>query len=506
MKSKNDFNLVEEAWVPIAGGQAVSLKELFTNPKLKALGGNPIEKIALTKLSLAIAQSAYTPNDGDEWRKLGIKGLAAQASEYLTKNRKLFWLYGERPFLQMPAAIKAEKQPYCALLPMVASGNTTVLLQSQIPRELENSEKAVLLVTLMSFAAGGKKVDNSVVLSRGYKGKSVTAKPGPSLGFRGYLHNFVEGSSILETLWLNILTKKEIQDLAIFKEGLGLPAWERMPSGEDDQTARAQRQSYLGRLVPLSRFVLLAEDGIHYTEGIFYPDHKKGQWDSSIAIDNSKTAKAIWVDPERRPWRHLTALLSFIEATSNRGFDCAQLRIPILRLLPQRSKPSSISVWSGGLRVSFNAGEQFATGMDDFVESKTTLETAYLSEPWFLRLKQEMAALDTLSNSLFGSVTGYFSTLGSDGSNQAAKAKSEFWTLCESSRHDLIDACGPSDTKDRRFMRGVFANVASRTYDKFCPQGGSRQIEAWAAHRVNTHRYREEIEPTVTTDKAAETD
>ena len=65
MHSERRFNLVDENWIPVAGEGLVSLRRVFTDHNLMALGGNPVEKIALTKLLLAIAQTAYTPKNDD---------------------------------------------------------------------------------------------------------------------------------------------------------------------------------------------------------------------------------------------------------------------------------------------------------------------------------------------------------------------------------------------------------------------------------------------------------
>jgi len=89
----NKFNLVDEPWIPVAGKGLVSLSKIFSDPSLFALGGNPVQKIALTKLLLAIAQTAYTPKDAEDWKNLGASGMAKETLAYLTAKKDLFWLY-----------------------------------------------------------------------------------------------------------------------------------------------------------------------------------------------------------------------------------------------------------------------------------------------------------------------------------------------------------------------------------------------------------------------------
>ncbi|MCL5254743.1 MAG: type I-E CRISPR-associated protein Cse1/CasA, partial [Gammaproteobacteria bacterium] len=51
---ENRFNLVDEPWIPVADYGRVSLRQIFTNSDYRALGGNPVQKIALLKLLLAV--------------------------------------------------------------------------------------------------------------------------------------------------------------------------------------------------------------------------------------------------------------------------------------------------------------------------------------------------------------------------------------------------------------------------------------------------------------------
>ncbi|MDY0000738.1 MAG: type I-E CRISPR-associated protein Cse1/CasA, partial [Polyangia bacterium] len=205
------FNLVDEPWIPVTGVGRVSLRQVFEDPQYRSLGGNPVQRIALMKLLLAIAQAAATPADDKAWRELGAEGLARSCQAYLDRWHESFYLYGERPFLQMPDIRAAELKSFGAVLPEVCTGNTTVLNHGQVEPKLDDGEKALLLVSLMAFALSGKKTDNSVVLTSGYagkrndKGKPSSGKPGPAVAHLGLLHSFLVGCNLQETLWLNLL-------------------------------------------------------------------------------------------------------------------------------------------------------------------------------------------------------------------------------------------------------------------------------------------------------------
>ena len=488
------FNLVEEAWIPVTDVGMVSLRSIFSIPTLRALGGNPIHKIAITKFLLAVAQAAHTPEDDDEWGAMGMDGMAKRVLEYLDEKKEQFWLYGEKPFLQMPGVFNAEPKSSGSLKPDIATGNTTVLLNSQVERRLTDADMALLIITLMGFALGGKKTDNSIVLSRGYagksneKGKPSSGKPGPSLGFLGYLHSFIIGTSLQQTIWLNLITKHRIAEMKQFNARLGTAPWERMPAGEDCSIARNLKNSLMGRLIPLCRFILLAEAGIHYTEGIAHPTYKEGGFDLSIAVDySSNKPKVLWTNPEKRPWRELTSLLSFISTDQKKGYECKQLSWGIPRA---RSVVTGFGIWSGGLKVSSHAGEQYPSGLDDFVESEVQFDSATLGEIWFTHLKAEMSVLEEFSKILFGASMGYFKSQKADGKQQAEKATTLFWQLCERKFQTLIDACGDNQASEKtNSLRRTFANFAHKAYDMYCPNETARQLDAWAANRPNLGRF-----------------
>jgi len=484
------FNLVDEAWIPIAGKGLVSLRGVFASQGVGALGGNPIQKIALLKLFQAIAQAARTPMDDSDWAAMGPKGLGEACLAYLDKWHESFWLYGEKPFLQMPAIERAEKKSFGTPLPHIATGNTTVLLDLHRERQISDADKALLTLVLMGFGLGGKKTDNSVVLTQGYvgksndKGKEGTGKPGANLGFLGYQHHFLTGATLLESIWFNMLTAKDLVQLQVFPEGVGTPPWERMPKGEDCETARALKNSLMGRLVPLSKFLLLAEDGLHYSDGILHANHKSGGIDPSIAIDASgNDTKALWVDPEKQLWRHLPAILAFL--ARNDGMNCLGIKSSIPRV---RGHCKSFGLWAGGIRVSSNAGEQYASGSDDYLESTLHLVSEDLGEPWFVALGCEMSELDGLSKLLYATVMGYCRSMKVIGDDKAKAASATFWQLCGSTSQALVDACG-SRSGAQKALRPAFAGFVREAYNGACPRGTARQIEAWAANRPNTAKY-----------------
>jgi CRISPR system Cascade subunit CasA len=511
------YNLIEEKWIPIAGAGLVSLRDVFTNLKFHFIGGVGIVKVALMYFLLSICQAAITPKDDAEWLDLGASSLAKKVREYLEKHHANFFLYGKSPFLQIPAIAAANKMSFGTVMPEVGTGknistgtaiNTTILTQSQIERSLTDAEKALLIVQLMGFALGGKKTDNSVVLSPGYrgkyneKGKPSSGKPGTSLGFLGYLHSFLTGATLLETLWLNLLTKENIKNMGVFTHGLGPVPWETPPAGENDAVAEKLKNSLMGRLVPYSRFVLLADDGLHYSEGIFHPNHLDGVISPSMAVNKSgKDIKVLWADPSKRPWRSLASLLGFL-MDGEQYFDCPFIHLGINRIKKSRGlKLPTVGIWSAGLRVSSNAGEQYVSGSDDFVESETGFESSDLDKNLYINLKGEMTVLEELSRILYGRVSGYHRELKAEGAPFAKQAAEHYWQLCERKFQDLVCACsnaakGETTAAD---LRPYFLQCVRKSYDAFCSRETARQWDAWAENYPNLGKF------AAAKEKAAET-
>lgn len=481
----NRYNLVDEAWIPVADHGLASLRQVFSDPGLRVLGGTTLEKISVMKLLLAIAQAARTPADDTDWQALGPDGMAGACLVYLDKRRDAFWLYGERPFLQMPAVARAKRLPYGTLLPHVSSGNTTYLFQTQLTPEMTDAQKSMLVLVNMACCFGGKRVDNSIVLSPGTE-KGPSAEAGPALCTQGLLHCFLQGATLRQTLWYNLLTLQDIASVKVFSAGLGSPPWEAMPQGEACPVAEALRHSLMGRLVPLARFILLQEDGVCVVEGLRHPNYLHGSVaDPSAAIwYDGKKNKALWSDPSRRPWRSLTSLLAFVDsnpATARQQYVCLYLQKGLPRL--HATRVGTFSLWCGGIRLSSNAGEQYLTGQDDVVESEFSLNTEYVGGEhcvWFAAWQQCMEQLEAWSKCLWSAVHNYYKAQREDRpKDHAQNACQTFWQMAERRAAELSYACAGAPQETVTAMKRM-AHSAASAYDKACPQGTARQLQLWA--------------------------
>lgn len=489
----NRYNLIDEDWIPIVGVGLVSLRRIFSDASLKRLGGSPIQKIALMKLFLAIAQRCATPQDDQAWEQMGCDGLAKACLAYLDEWHDAFYLYGERPFLQMPAVERAEVKAYAAINPEIANGNTSVLTQIMTPKkDVSDAQKALYLLTQMGFAFSGKAVDNSCVLSQGYIGKTKNGKvkpggaSGPSLGGRGFVHHFYLGENLHSSIYFNLFTKTDIDEQKQYN-GFGTPPWEDMPHGEDCERANELKTSLIGRYIPLCRFCLLSAKGLHYTEGIMHFGYEESMMDPSCACDVSKkTVRMLMVNPTERPWRSLSALLSFLGQGIQRC-NCLQLQVCCPRVL----KSDSFSCWVGGVSVSSNSGEQFVSGSNDYVESTIYLPKSFLMTNAYTVFSQEMSALEKLNTNVYSSVRAYYEEFHLD-KNQigkfAAGAASMFWELAEKKVQHLIDACA-CDFDALPSLRKEYSKAALQAYDTACPANTARQIDAYIQHKPSFYKY-----------------
>ena len=485
----NRFNLVDEPWIPVARAGLVSLSQIFTDPSLRALGGNPVQKIAIIKLLLAIAQAAATPRDEAEWEALGAEGLAAKCQAYLTAKRDCFWLYGTKPFLQMRTLSRYKEQTIGTIIPYISTGNTTILNQSQIESPVTDSEWALILIVEQNFALKGTKAYGALTADDS-KGKGKATKSGPALGPKGNLHSFILLDSILQTVYLNLFTKEMVSGLGY--EEVGLPAWEFQINDRTDINAQSLQKSFLGRLCPLSRFIVKDENRLQYCEGIVYSDHRDGVTDPSVAKgynEKSGTYFVLSVDPIKRPWRELTALLSFFSNESRRDISCPQLKNTLTksRLL---DRFDDFAVWSGGVVITGDSYEQYPKSEDDFVESELRLKTSFFKTDsgWITSLNLELNELDILSTEIKNSTYKNQKREIADSKERdkradalAGNSQTLFWQLAERQFQALIDAC--TDASKAKEMRKSFAAYALQAYDTFCPKDTARQLDAWAANK-----------------------
>ena len=479
--SPKTFNLADQPWIPVAGEHELrSLMQIFTGPAPKRLSGNAVDKIVMFRFLLSIVHASSQIPDTAAWRALTPAKIAENARNYLSANRQFFDLYDpERPFMQFPQLKgKSDKFDSCGSLQVnVATGNKVVLTEWNQEKELADAGKAVLLLRSVGYACGGKKYDSSIVLSDGFvKGK--TGHSGTLLGAYGYLHTYMLGCDLWDMLRKNLLTDEEISDLGCYPAGLGEPAWCHMPTGEDDERAKQYRNSYFGRLIPLDKFILFTESGIVKTDGISYNDPKGIPLDPAVTVyPEKKDFKTLWAKTEKRPWRQLTSMLNFLRSNTQSPFF---LSLGLKHLRADQS--ASIGIWTGGVEISANSGEQYLSGTNDYVESEFSLPAYILEEQgdWLKRFEELMTSLEQCSKILYAAVSQYHKRMNNlAGGDLASQAVTIFWEQLEPRAQNLIDLAADFQEDKVKSEHQIWYQIMDGIYNDSCPHETARQLAAW---------------------------
>jgi CRISPR system Cascade subunit CasA len=283
------MNLVTEPWIPVVGRDGghrlASLEQVFEGRQFADLAVRPYERVALMRLLICIAQAAL---DGpaeycDDWLN-APKNLPNAAQKYLQQWRDAFQLlHPERLFLQIASLEKPPKanklnednaEDFTSLSKLdfaLATGNNTTLFDhpgmANVNRQFSPAAVALMLLTFQNFSPGGT-IGVALWNGRPTPGwKSYPKiKPGQSNHApclpNSMLHSFIRQGTLFDTLCANLLTKDRVIE-HLGDDSWGQPIWEKPPNGFNDaDSIKNATQTYLGRLVPLSRSVRLNADSM----------------------------------------------------------------------------------------------------------------------------------------------------------------------------------------------------------------------------------------------------
>lgn len=500
----NSFNLVDEPWILLKNSSKVSLLDLFNTDLGQniQLGGNALEILSILKLLQAISLAACKLND-DEYSDLDIEQFSARCSGYLTTYRHLFNLYDpERPFLQFPQLQDIDAAPFSSISPhqVTANVNKTALNTFQFQMtDLDHSERAYKLLQQLAFSFGGKGVNTSICLSNTHS-KSKTGSFGPSLGYFGFLHSYIFGSNLVETLFINLLTTEEINSLTQFPNGLGIAPWESMPVSENCETALNLANSIIGRLIPLNRFCLLKDNGICVIEGIQYLTHKSGVVDLSTTLIAEKEYKAIWTNTEKSGWREAESILSFLD---DGGSNKTNLQVKLALDHAHLHGIDHIRLVSLGLAVSYQSGEQYISGTNDYVYSELKLNARQLNSLFYGHLKQEWTDLNKCAFKLSTAISNFYKDQYSKNQSsgkplpivtgKTSKIMTAFWQKVDAYANQLPKVCEAAlmgDTEPRTKLRTKIRDLALGIYTELKPLH-SKSLDAWVKNKPHLHFYLE---------------
>lgn len=146
----------------------------------------------------------------------------------------------------------------------------------------------------------------------------------------------------------------------------------------------------------------------------------------------------------------------------------------------------TVELWSGGVSVSVQFGEQYMAGSDDFVESRFDFSPQDVGERFFETFSASVEQLDRLSRQLYKCVLGYYTAMGTEGKTMAGRAVSQFLEMAGLHAQELIDSCVPG--ADPGPVRYFFRATMRNTYNESCPHFTPRQLQAWAENQPNASK------------------
>lgn len=490
------MNLVENSWIPVVktDGEKIeaSLRNIFLfGTEYADLAIRPHERVALMRLLICIAQAALDgPEKFKQWEKTPDL-LPTKANEYLTKWQDSFNLFHvEKPFLQIAELEPIGSSPVCKMDFAMATGNTTTLFDHRgndaEARPLSDGQLAVNLVTFQNFSPAGL---SSTVVWGIIETKKYGVRDGPCVKGAMY-HAFLKGANLAETIHLNLLTKKTVE-YGFDDKGWGKPVWEMMPSGPDDEKAIINAtQTYLGRLVPLSRWIRLQDQsrmiwGNGFTYPVF-PDFRCPE-PSATSIERednqgNPVRDLLKANHARGIWRQLAALvvkrrvdsvggaLALENIPDNSNFDihvCALLRKQATIEAYQESVfniPAGMNTDIG--RAAYEKEVMVAEAKANRLGWAVEKWRQEIDSDWEQKVKAAGKDKNVLKERLRSIATNHF------------------WTAVEKNVPLLLaytSSLGESDNEERKnIWRRMVHRAARDAYECACGRESPRQLRAFA--------------------------
>lgn len=311
------MNLIEHPWIPCVRRDGVirpsSLRDCFTCDDIVDLAVRPHERVALMRLLLCVGYAAAgIPEDYDGWEALRER-LPSVVPAYLDQWKDAFELFhAEKPFLQVAGLREGSGVTSCSKLDFALNNKLWdhgALSEHPFPPEW----LALNLLTYQMFSLGG----TISTVRWGNKTTGQYSCDGPCAP-DSMLHTFLRRETMLDTIHVNMLSEEELSDYQRLGDGWqGRPLWERFPGGLGDASAiHNATQTFLGRMVPLTRAVLLLPDGVRMLlgNGLSFPSYSNDkrpfppEVTATVVTTGKKERSLLHAEPDKAVWRQLPAL------------------------------------------------------------------------------------------------------------------------------------------------------------------------------------------------------
>lgn len=362
------MNLVDDPWIPCIRRDGMvrpaSLRDCFTCDDIVDLAVRPHERVALMRLLLCVSYAAAgIPEDYDGWEDLRER-LPLEVPVYLDQWRDAFELFHpEKPFLQIAelrSGSKFEECIPCSKLDFaLASGNNSTIFDHAALSERQFSP-AWLALKLLGF----QMFSPSGTIGAVYWGDAEIAK---ETGYSAIcmkssmLHTSLRGQNIFETIHMNILSKEKLDSYFIKNNLFGRPLWEMFPQTYNDHDAISNAtQTFIGRLVPLTRLIRLKKNCKHMIlgNGLDFPSFGDAhapfpQEISATAVLNNKKDALVLLKyiPDIAIWRQLASITVYPHKDSLSG----------CRIISNGDSYETIDIVVDGIMYSGNGGFVDAT-------------------------------------------------------------------------------------------------------------------------------------------------
>lgn len=503
------MNLTTEAWIPIVWNEGkpgtVSLREAFERGhEIRDLAVRPHERIALMRLLICIAQAALDgPTDYDDWKACPPR-IVPSALEYLDHWRHAFELFGNgQRFLQVANLKKPAKKsnedendegsPTSKLDLALATGNNSTLFDNAggSQRSFGDGQVAVALLAFQCFSPCGTigvalwNGSPTVGWSSYPKVKPGQSAHAPCLS-GNMLHSYLRGRNLLDSLHCNLITKEQVEGFC-GHDAWGKPEWESVPLDPTDKGAvQNATSSYLGRLVPLSRTIQLADDRRSMTlaNGLEYPPYPEWREASATIVTRSvkkqPTREALRVSVDKDTWRELHALAVIAVDKNTNGGPVA---------LRNLTNDTDFDLWVGGLVAAGNGK------LVDSAESVFHIPAAMLNETNQMVYEEGVRLAETTEFRVMRAVSVYHKELGDNLDRPEMKSRrqqiqsnsaAQFWTDIESAVPRLLEVAATPESLglNREWYKTAWGRSvwrAARTaYERACPRETPRQMRAYA--------------------------
>ena len=480
------MNLITDPWIPIVNqagrSRLVGLLEAFQQgDQIADLSVRPSQRVSVMRLLEAIAYSACgAPADVDAWSQMR-DGMQPQVEEYLESRHDRFSLFGNRPFLQVANLERKSNAVVDKLDFTRSSGNNDTLYdhgatpQGRIPTD---AAIALNLLTYQCYSAGG--LIGNVTWAGTSLGRSSEHAP----ALEGVpCHGILRAETLLDTIHFNLVP----QDL--LPSELGTAVWDLDINGPQSPAALSLVRTVLGRLVPLSRSILLNEDRRTMTlaNGLKYPKLTEGGRDlsASVVVRTSSAGvdehKYLRVHLDRHPWRDLSSVLVLSRADTGGPLS--------LRNIYRLRRSGVVDLVTGGLVA--DRGK-----LIDEIEWVLSLPLQLIDEPSLAVYQTGVSLADSASRAIRKAAGDYAKAVKAEARPYTDRAVVAFWSSLDQQYGDLVAL---SETQDSLLpWVALLRKEMLQAYTDSCPHETARQIQAFAVgHRSLVLRIPEELLETV---------